>query len=60
MKALIVDDNDIARTTLAHLAKQVPNLTIINEFSNAIEAYNYLQSNSVDLKIFRPEFQRRW
>lgn len=49
MKALIVDDNDIARTTLAHLAKQVPNLTIINEFSNAIEAYNYLQSNSVDL-----------
>ena len=49
MKALIVDDNDIARTTLAHLAKQVPNLTIINEFSNAIETYNYLQSNSVDL-----------
>ncbi len=49
MKALIVDDNDIARTTLAHLAKQVPNLTIINEFPNAIEAYNYLQSNSVDL-----------
>ncbi|BAP32396.1 response regulator receiver domain protein [Chryseobacterium sp. StRB126] len=49
MKALIVDDNDIARTTLAHLAKQVPNLTIINEFSNAIEAYNFLQSNSVDL-----------
>lgn len=49
MKALIVDDNDIARTTLAHLAKQVPNLTITNEFSNAIEAYNYLQSNSVDL-----------
>ncbi|KOS04766.1 transcriptional regulator [Flavobacterium akiainvivens] len=49
MKALIVDDNDIARTTLAHLAKQVPNLTIENEFCNAIEAYNYLQSNSVDL-----------
>ncbi|KFC19446.1 LytR/AlgR family response regulator transcription factor [Chryseobacterium sp. FH1] len=49
MKALIVDDNDIARTTLAHLAKQVPNLTIVNEYSNAIEAYNHLQSNPVDL-----------
>ncbi len=49
MKALIVDDNAIARTTLAHLAKQVPNLSIINEFSNAIEAYNFLQTNSVDL-----------
>lgn len=49
MKALIVDDNDIARTTLAHLAKQIPNLTIAGEFSNAIEAYNHLQSNHVDL-----------
>lgn len=49
MKALIVDDNDIARTTLAHLAKQVPNLTIEKEFNNAIEAYTHLQSNQVDL-----------
>jgi len=49
MKALIVDDNDIARTPLAHLAKQVPNLTIVNEYSNAIEAYNHLQNNQVDL-----------
>lgn len=49
MKALIVDDNDIARTTLAHLAKQIPDLTIINEYSNAIEAYHYLQTNPVDL-----------
>ena len=49
MKALIVDDNDIARTTLAHLAKQIPNLTIVSEFSNAIDAYNHLQSNHVDL-----------
>jgi DNA-binding NarL/FixJ family response regulator len=45
MKALIVDDNDIARTTLAHLVKQVPDLSIVSEFSNAIEAYHYLQSN---------------
>ncbi|SHK54825.1 LytR/AlgR family response regulator transcription factor [Epilithonimonas mollis] len=49
MKALIVDDNDIARTTLAHLAKQIPNLTIEKEFNNAIEAYHHLQTNHVDL-----------
>ncbi|TDX86546.1 LytR/AlgR family response regulator transcription factor [Epilithonimonas xixisoli] len=49
MKALIVDDNDIARTTLAHLAKQVPNLTIVKEYDNAVEAYNHLQNNHVDL-----------
>lgn len=49
MKALIVDDNDIARTTLAHLAKQVPDLTIAQEFPNAIEAYHYIQKNEIDL-----------
>lgn len=49
MKALIVDDNDMARTTLAHLAKQIPTLTILNQYSNAIEAYNHLQNNHVDL-----------
>ncbi|RLJ77317.1 LytR/AlgR family response regulator transcription factor [Pedobacter alluvionis] len=49
MKALIVDDNDIARTTLAHLAKQIPKLVIVNEYNNAIEAYHHLQNNQVDL-----------
>jgi DNA-binding LytR/AlgR family response regulator len=49
MKALIVDDNNIARTTLAHLASQIPNLDIVHEYDNAIAAYNHLQSDRIDL-----------
>jgi DNA-binding LytR/AlgR family response regulator len=49
MKALIVDDNDIARTTLAHLAKKIPDLIIVNDYANAIEAYYHLQTNQIDL-----------
>lgn len=49
MKALIVDDNDIARMTLAHLAKQIPGLTIVREYSSAVEAYLHLQNDPVDL-----------
>lgn len=49
MRALIVDDNDIARTTLAHLAKQIPSLTIVNQYTNAIDAYHHLQKEQVDL-----------
>ncbi|MEN4760727.1 MULTISPECIES: LytTR family DNA-binding domain-containing protein [unclassified Chryseobacterium] len=49
MKALIVDDNDIARTTLAHLAKQIPNLTIVNQYTNAIDAYHHLLKEQIDL-----------
>jgi len=44
MKALIVDDNDIARTTLAHLEKKA-NLIIVNDYANAIEACHHLRSN---------------
>ncbi len=49
MKALIVDDNDIARMTLSHLAKQIPHLTIVREYSSAVEAYLHLQNDPVDL-----------
>lgn len=49
MTALIVDDNAIARTTLAHLATLVPNFTIVNEYDNAIDAYHHLQKQQVDL-----------
>lgn len=49
MKALIVDDNDIARATLAHLAKQIPGLTVVNQYSNAIDAYNHLQKEQIDI-----------
>jgi DNA-binding LytR/AlgR family response regulator len=49
MTCLIVDDNDIARTTLHHLAKQVPGLEVISEYANAIDAYHHLQEKEVDL-----------
>lgn len=49
MTCLIIDDNSIARTTLNHLASQVAGLNVICECSSAIEAYNYLQAERVDL-----------
>jgi len=49
MTCIIVDDNSIARTTLSQLAGRVENLEVLAEFSNAVEAYNYLQNHEVDL-----------
>jgi DNA-binding LytR/AlgR family response regulator len=49
MTCLIIDDNTIARTTLSHLAGQVADLEVICEYSNAMNAYNHLQTNKVDL-----------
>lgn len=46
---LIVDDNAIARTTLKHLASQVKDISIAGECTNAIEAYNLLQQEKIDL-----------
>ncbi len=49
MKALIVDDNIIARETLKHLIKQVKQIELVSECENAIEAYNVLQQHTVDV-----------
>jgi len=58
MTCLIIDDNAIARATLSQLASQVKDLTVICEYCNAIDAYNHLEKDHVDvlfLDIEMPE-----
>jgi DNA-binding LytR/AlgR family response regulator len=49
MKCLIVDDNKMARMALKQLVSQIQNLELMAECTNAIEAYNQLGSNAIDL-----------
>jgi DNA-binding LytR/AlgR family response regulator len=51
MNALIVDDNLIARTTIKQLAGKVADITIVAECLDAMEAYNVLQTQPVDLLL---------
>ncbi|MFT3750603.1 MAG: LytTR family DNA-binding domain-containing protein [Agriterribacter sp.] len=51
MKALIVDDNKIARTTMKQLASQLKDLIVAGDFANAVDAYNFLQDEPVDLLL---------
>ncbi len=51
MNCLIVDDNKIARTTLHQLAKQVKDLTVAGECASAMDAYNLLQEQEIDLLL---------
>lgn len=46
---LIIDDNPIATTTLNHLAKSVQDLEVGGIFHTAMDAFNHLQKNNVDL-----------
>ena len=49
MKCIIVDDNKMARMALKQLVSQVQNLELVAECSNAMEAYNQLAANPIDL-----------
>jgi DNA-binding LytR/AlgR family response regulator len=51
MNALIIDDNQIARTTIRQLAGKVGDIVVVAECSNAMEAYGLLQSQPVDLLL---------
>jgi len=49
MNCLIVDDNKIARTTLKKLISLDPSLVLVDECSNATEAYVKILEQSIDL-----------
>ena len=51
MNALIIDDNKIARTTIRQLAGKVSDISIIAECESAMDAYNLLLTQSVDLLL---------
>jgi DNA-binding LytR/AlgR family response regulator len=51
MNTLIIDDNKIARTTVKQLAEKVDDITIVGECTNAMDAYNLLQVQTVDLLL---------
>lgn len=49
MKCIIVDDEPFAREGIALNAKEIQFLEIVGEFSNALEANNFLSAHDVDL-----------
>lgn len=59
MNCIIIDDEKMARVILKTLCNQIDSLTILEEFSNAIQAIKYLNENKVDLiflDIHMPNF----
>ena len=49
MKSIIIDDEEMARAILEQLISRTKELSLIESFSNAIEAIKFLNQNSVDL-----------
>ncbi|MES2732476.1 MAG: LytTR family DNA-binding domain-containing protein [Bacteroidota bacterium] len=58
MNCIIVDDEEMSRNIVKHFVEQTANLSLLQVFSDAIEASNFLQENPVDvlfLDIEMPE-----
>jgi DNA-binding LytR/AlgR family response regulator len=49
MRCLIVDDNQMARMAMKQLVNQVQMLELVGECSDAMQAYNYLRNDQIDL-----------
>ena len=59
MNCIIIDDEATARAIIGQLCSNVPSLTVLEEFPNAIQAIKYLNQNAIDLiflDIHMPDF----
>tara|TARA_R110002020_G_scaffold389984_4_gene600467 strand:+ start:949 stop:1665 length:717 start_codon:yes stop_codon:yes gene_type:complete len=59
MNCIIIDDEEMARAIIAQMCHTNPDLTVLEEFPNAIQAMKYLNQNEVDLiflDIHMPDF----
>ena len=49
MNCIIVDDEPVARKGMKSLVEQIPQLTLVGRFNNAIAASAYINEYTVDL-----------
>ncbi|MFS4482925.1 LytR/AlgR family response regulator transcription factor [Hyunsoonleella sp. 2307UL5-6] len=59
MNCIIIDDEAVARVIISQLCSKIPELNVLEEFSNAMQAIKYLNHNRVDLiflDIHMPDF----
>lgn len=49
LKVIIIDDEPLAINVLKNYILQIKELNLINSFSNAVDAYSFLQENEVDI-----------
>ncbi len=59
MNCIIIDDETTARAIIGQLCSNIPDLKILDEFPNAIQAIKFLNQNNVDLiflDIHMPDF----
>lgn len=59
MNCLIVDDESVSREILTFLCEKEPELNLVSNFSNAMDAFRYLNKEDVDLiflDIHMPDF----
>ena len=49
LKCLIVDDSSIQRMIVSKMVSNHLNLSLLGEFSNAVEAKNFMSYNEIDL-----------
>ena len=49
MNCIIIDDEAAARAIVAQLCSKIPELDVIEQFDNAIEAIKFLNQQNIDV-----------
>lgn len=58
IRCILLEDEEPSRNLICHYAKQMPEIELVEVFDNALEAFDFLKYNSVDLIITDIEMPR--
>ena len=58
MRCLVVDDDELSRNVLADLINETDSLELVNSCENAIDAFNFIKEEHIDLVFLDIEMPR--
>ena len=58
IKVIIVDDDELCRTIVQDLINEVDQFECVGAFENALEAFKFLNENSVDVMFLDVEMPK--
>ena len=58
LKSIIVDDDELCKTVISDMISELDNIECVATFENALDAFNFLNNESIDVVFLDVEMPK--